>query len=109
MLPPTVRPAVPTDFFALRPMLRGMGFVEDEAALAGRFPCWWRRLLGYAAVHDHGPHLRSGHSHRTAKLDDLYTVPDARKQGVARTLMRARLTPCADRRRRSPSSLKWVR
>jgi len=99
----TVRPARPADFPALRPMLFDMGFVEDEEALAARFPSFCGRedfallvaedstgrLLGYAAVHDYGSHLRSGDSHRTAKLDDLYTVPDARRQGVARTLMRA--------------------
>ena len=99
MTPPTVRPALP----ALRPMLLDMGFVEDEVALEMRFPAFCARedfallvaedtegrLLGYAAVHDYGPHLRSGDSHRTAKLDDLYTIPDARKQGVARLLMRA--------------------
>lgn len=47
------------------------------------------KLLGYAAVHDYGTDLRSGNSHRTAKLDDLYTAPEARRQGVARLLMRA--------------------
>lgn len=99
MTPPTVRPALPADF----PMLLDMGFVEDEVALETRFPAFCARedfallvaedtegrLLGYAAVHDYGPHLRSGNSHRTARLDDLYTVPGARKQGVARLLMRA--------------------
>lgn len=99
----TVRPAVPADFPALRPMLLDMGFVEDEQALARRFPAFCTRedcavlvaedsggrLLGYAAVHDYGPHLRSGDSGRTAKLDDLYTVPEARRQGVARRLMGA--------------------
>lgn len=103
MPPLSVRPATPADFPALRPMLLDMGFVEDEEALARRFPSFCTRddfallvaedetgrLLGYAAVHDYGPHLRSGNSHRTAKLDDLYTVPGARRQGVARTLMRA--------------------
>ncbi|BDP42172.1 aminoglycoside acetyltransferase [Deinococcus aetherius] len=101
MAPLLVRPATPADFPALRPMLLDMGFVEDETALAARFPSFCQRedfallvaedeagrLLGHAAVHDYGPHLRSGNSGRTAKLDDLYTVPDARRQGVARTLM----------------------
>lgn len=103
MPPLTVRPATPADFPALRPMLLDMGFVEDAEALAARFPSFCDRedfallvaqdaggrLLGYAAVHDYGPHLRSGNSGRTAKLDDLYTVPGARRQGVARTLMHA--------------------
>ncbi|GAA5513386.1 hypothetical protein Dcar01_02119 [Deinococcus carri] len=103
MPPLTVRPATPADFPVLRPMLLDMGFVEDAEALAARFPSFCERedfallvaqdaggrLLGYAAVHDYGPHLRSGNSGRTAKLDDLYTVPGARRQGVARTLMHA--------------------
>lgn len=46
-------------------------------------------VVGYALVNDYGAHLRSGDSHRTAKLDDLYTLPPFRKQGVARMLMQA--------------------
>jgi GNAT superfamily N-acetyltransferase len=98
-----VRSAVPADFPALKPMLMDMGFVEDEAALEARFPEFCgdaaRPLLvaesqtgvvtGYAALHDYGPHLRSGDSHRTAKLDDLYTTPGWRRRGVARLLMNA--------------------
>ncbi len=81
-------------------MLLDMGFVDDEGALEERFtafrvhPDWALlgaerdgRLLGYAALQDYGPHLRSGDTHRTAKLHDLYTLPDARRQGVARSLM----------------------
>lgn len=45
--------------------------------------------MGYALVQDYGPHLRSGNAHRTAKLDDLYTLPDFRRRGVARALMDA--------------------
>ncbi|WP_245618996.1 GNAT family N-acetyltransferase [Deinococcus marmoris] len=103
-----VRPAVPTDFPALKPMLLDMGFVEDGAALEARFPSFCgdplRPLLvaetgggeadgggmiGYALLHDYGPHLRSGNSHRTAKLEDLYTAPAWRRRGVARLLMTA--------------------
>lgn len=101
--PFTVRPATPADFPALRPMLLDMGFVEDGEALAERFPSFCQREdyavlvavdgdgvpVGYAVVHDYGPHLRSGNTHRTAKLEDLYTVPQARRQGVARVLMGA--------------------
>lgn len=97
------RPARPDDFAALKPMLLDMGFVEDEAALERRFPAFCAapdrgllvaengggEVVGYALLHDYGPHLRSGDSQRTAKLDDLYTRPDARGRGVARTLMRA--------------------
>ncbi|WP_245872953.1 hypothetical protein [Deinococcus planocerae] len=61
MIAVTVRFATPADFPVLRPMLLDLGFVEDGEG----------RLLGYAAVHDLGPHLRSGNSGRTAKLDDL--------------------------------------
>lgn len=96
-----VRPLVSTDFEQVRPMLLDMGFVEDEGALATRFPAlcthpnWGLlgafedgRLLGYAAAQDYGPHVRSGDSHRTAKLHVLYTAPDCRRRGVARALMR---------------------
>lgn len=97
-----LRKARPEDFPQLKPMLLDMGFVENEAALEQRFPAFCSRpdhlffvaeqggvLLGYALVQDYGTHLRSGNSHRTAKLDDLYTAPDFRRQGVARALMQA--------------------
>ncbi|WP_322618435.1 GNAT family N-acetyltransferase [Deinococcus terrestris] len=38
-------------------------------------------------MQEYGPHLRSGNSHRTAKLNDLYTVARVRRQGVGRALM----------------------
>jgi GNAT superfamily N-acetyltransferase len=100
--PLTVRPLVAADFLQARPMLLGMRFVDDEAALETRFPIFcthpdWallgafggETLLGYAAAQDHGPHLRSGDSHRTAKLHDLYTVPEHRRTGVGRALMQS--------------------
>ncbi len=83
-------------------MLIDMGFVDDQTALEIRFSEFCTRsdwgllgafeaatLLGYAALQDYGPHLRSGNSHRTAKLHDLYTDPQARRRGVGRVLMRA--------------------
>lgn len=83
-------------------MLLDMGFVEDELALEQRFPAFCTSadhvflvaeragtLLGYALVQDYGTDLRSGNSHRTAKLDDLYTLAEYRQQGVARALMQA--------------------
>ena len=84
-------------------MLLDMGFVEDEAALEARFPSFCGHplrpllvaeadggeVIGYALLHDYGPHLRSGESQRTAKLEDLYTAPAWRRRGVARLLMRA--------------------
>jgi GNAT superfamily N-acetyltransferase len=98
----TVRPLTPADFEQVRPMLIDMRFVDDEAALDKRFPVFcthpdWallgafegETLRGYAALQDYGPHLRSGNSHRTAKLHDLYTAPTARRRGVGRTLMQA--------------------
>lgn len=82
-------------------MLLDMGFVDSEEALAERFPSFCGRedapiwvaerqgtLLGYAYAQDYGPHLRPGVTHRTAKLNDLYTLPGARRQGVDRALMR---------------------
>jgi GNAT superfamily N-acetyltransferase len=45
-------------------------------------------LLGYAAAQDDGSYLRSGGSHHTAKLHDLYTASVARGQRAGRTLMR---------------------
>lgn len=100
-----VRPAVPGDFPQLLPMLLDMGFVDSEEALAARFPSFCGRadspvwvaeaagtagpggLLGYAYAQDYGPHLRPGVGHRTAKLNDLYTLPHARGRGVGRALM----------------------
>ncbi|GAA1153199.1 GNAT family N-acetyltransferase [Ornithinicoccus hortensis] len=97
------RLAEPGDLELLLPMLLDMGFVDDEAALRDRFPLFCASvdhpilvavdeggaLLGYAALHDLGQHLRSGNTHRTVKLDDLYTAPAHRRRGVARLLMEA--------------------
>lgn len=95
----TVRPLIPDDFSPALPMLLDMGFLEGEWALAERFPALCTRpdwvilgafddtLLGYAAAQDYGPHIRSGNSHRTAKLHDLYTRPQSRRMGVGRALM----------------------
>lgn len=101
-MPLSVRPTRPADFPALQPMLLDMGFVEDEAALEARFPAFCTdpaygflvaeadsEIVGYALVHDYGTNLRPGDRHRTAKLEDLYTVPAGRRRGVARALMRA--------------------
>jgi GNAT superfamily N-acetyltransferase len=99
-MPFTVRPLTPSDFPQALPMLLDMRFVDDEAALEKRFPTFcthpdWALLgafggevlLGYAAAQDYGPHIRSGNSHLTAKLHDLYTSPDHRRKGVGRVLM----------------------
>ena len=97
-----IRQAQPGDFPQLRPMFLDMGFVDDETRLEARFAQFCASpshrllvaqqpggLVGYALLHDYGVHLRSGDGHRTAKLEDLYTRPDARRQGVARTQMGA--------------------
>lgn len=97
---PTIRPLRPADFSQALPMLLDMSFVDDETALEERFPSFcthpdWAllgafdgdTLLGYAAAQDYGPHIRSGDSHRTAKLHDLYTAPEHRRRGVGRSLM----------------------
>lgn len=91
---------MPADWDQVRPMLIDMGFVDDPVRLAERFPAFcahpdWAllgaerngTLLGYAAAQDYGPHLRSGRQHQTAKLHDLYTLPEHRKHGVGRALM----------------------
>ena len=96
----TIRPLRPADFPQALPMLLDMGFVDDETALKERFPGFctqpdWallgafenETLLGYAAAQDYGSDLRSGDTHRTAKLDDLYTLPEHRRRGVGRSLM----------------------
>ena len=101
-MPSTVRPLTPPDFPQALPMLLDMRFVDDETALEHRFPAFcthpdWallgafegETLLGYAAAQDYGPHLRSGNSHRTAKLHDLYTAPEHRRKGVGRALMQS--------------------
>jgi GNAT superfamily N-acetyltransferase len=99
-----IRPAQPADFDQLKPMFLDMGFVDDESGLAHRFAASCHAdhygvlvadveeggqhiVAGYAFLHDYGSHLRSGDTHRTAKLDDLYTLPRFRRRGVARRLM----------------------
>ncbi|MEU8262519.1 GNAT family N-acetyltransferase [Micromonospora sp. NPDC048999] len=98
-----VRELTPGDWPRLWPMLRDMG-VGDEPAEAHRErflrlladPRWALLgatdadgLTGYAAAQDHGPHLRSGDAHRTARLHDLYVRPNRRRHGVGRALLAA--------------------
>ncbi|SCG60541.1 GNAT family N-acetyltransferase [Micromonospora halophytica] len=99
----TVRALTAADWPALWPMLRDMG-VNDQPPEAQRDrylllladPRWAilgaeadGELLGYAAAQDHGPHLRAGDDHRTARLHDLYVSPHRRRGGVGRTLLAA--------------------
>lgn len=89
------------DWPQLWPFLLEMGTTGDEIDVRDRFaaliadPRWLllgaaspaSTLLGYAAAQDHGPHLRHGDLHRTARLHDLFVSRDARRQGVGRALM----------------------
>src|SRR5207248_11475500 len=45
------------------------------------------RLVGYGWAQDYGPHLRSGAS--TARLHDLFAVPDCRRRGIGAALFTA--------------------
>lgn len=58
---------------------------DDRWTLLGAFHS--RSLIGYAAAQDHGPHLRTGDAHRTARLHDLYVTPPARQCGVGTALL----------------------
>lgn len=42
------------------------------------------RAVGYAWVHDYGPHIRVGH--RTARLNDLFVAEEWRRCGAGRRL-----------------------
>lgn len=97
-----IRPACVADSEQLVPMLVDMGFVDDESALMLRLASFCNsathrilvaehdgEILGYAVARDFGTHLRSGDEHRTVKLDDLYTLPGARRRGVGRALVEA--------------------
>ncbi|MEV0427317.1 GNAT family N-acetyltransferase [Micromonospora sp. NPDC050495] len=99
----SVRVLTAADWPALWPMLRDMGVGDEPAevhrerlghlladsrwALLGAVTAG--RLAGYAAAQDLGPHLRSGDTHRTARLHDLYVDPRRRRHGVGRALFEA--------------------
>ncbi|MEV5764443.1 GNAT family N-acetyltransferase [Micromonospora sp. NPDC052213] len=96
-----IRSLIADDWPRLWPMLKDMGVNgEHPDAQRERYvqlvadPRWVilgadadGELAGYAAVQDHGPHLRSGDDHRVARLHDLYVRPDLRLGGVGRALM----------------------
>ncbi|HEY8456283.1 MAG TPA: GNAT family N-acetyltransferase [Actinopolymorphaceae bacterium] len=101
-MPPTIREVTSDDWPSFWPLLSGMGTDDDEPVARQRFdellrdPRWTilvadegGRLIGYAALQDYGPHLRTGNLHRLARLHDLYVHPDSRRQGVGRVLMEA--------------------
>lgn len=97
-----VRALTNGDWRSLWPFLEAMGTASTQADAKKRFSSLllddrWLLLgsagthtpdlVGYAAVQDYGPHLRSGNLHRTARLHDLFVQPEARRQGIGRALM----------------------
>lgn len=102
-----VRAARPEDWEALLPLLQAMGSQADERAQyrvahVTAAPDHYLpvvlvrdRLCGYGWVQDYGPHLRSGE--RTARLHDLYVLPDQRRRGLGTALFQA-VTAWAERR-----------
>jgi GNAT superfamily N-acetyltransferase len=96
-----VRNALPDDFQSALPLLVGMGQAEKDCErVRARFLELATRqdhgslvaetggsLVGYAWVHEYGPHLRSGK--RTARLDDLYVAEESRNDGAGRALFEA--------------------
>jgi GNAT superfamily N-acetyltransferase len=94
-----IRPATPNDWEAILPLLRAMGSQHDARARRrfARFahhndhylPVAFagEQLAGYGWVQDYGPHLRSGE--HTARLHDLFVVPDRRREGIGAALFTA--------------------
>lgn len=58
------------------------------------------KVVGYAWVHDYGPHIRVGH--RTARMNDLFVDDNYRRQGVGRELFFAVRSWCESR------SVRWL-
>jgi GNAT superfamily N-acetyltransferase len=101
-----IRPMEESDAAALWEVVAGMadsrdGFVQRVAQkrlLTDHFipvAVVGEKLVGYAWVHDYGPHVRTGHS--TARFNDLIVDPAWRKQGVGRHLFEAVKQWCAAR------------
>ena len=95
-----VRRGEQKDWPLLWPLLQQMGFTYDEE----NSRCGVLRvlqlpdhcllvadnndnLLGYAWAQNYGPHIRSGRM--TARLDDLFVLPDQRRKGVGAALFAA--------------------
>ena len=96
-----IRALTAADWSEFWPMLHDMGTDDDESTARKRYlelltdPRWGlltaeaeRRLVGYVAVQDYGPHLRIGSLHRIARMHDLYVRPEHRLRGIGRELMR---------------------
>jgi len=60
------------------------------------------RAIGYAWVHDYGPHIRVGH--RTARMNDLFVAEACRGNGAGRALVKAVIEWCE---RRGVRWLQW--
>jgi GNAT superfamily N-acetyltransferase len=96
------RPARPEDWDEILPLLEGMEGVDirSDATARQRFehivqsPDHYlpvavdgEHLVGYGWVQDYGPHLRTGA--RTARLHDLFVVPERRRRGIGLALFLA--------------------
>ncbi len=95
----TIRPAVPTDTEQLVDLLKAFGSVH-EPELNDRISTVIDKndsflivaendgkLTGYVWVQSYGRHLRSGHI--TARLNDLFVLPEFRNQNIGRQLFEA--------------------
>src|ERR1700676_7001 len=96
----SIRPAIPTDWPSLFPLLSQMGHLDSEQAAKSRFEHVLQRpdqylpvallgttIVGYAWVQNYGAHLRSGSS--TARLHDLFVLPNYRKLSIGTILFQS--------------------
>jgi len=60
------------------------------------------KVVGYAWVHDYGPHIRVGH--RKARLNDLYVLEEYQRQGIGKKLFLSVRDWCE---RRNVKWLEW--
>ena len=93
----SIRPAILADWPSLFPLLSHMGYLDSEQSAKSRFEQLLPRsdhylpiallgtsLVGYAWVQNYGAHLRSGSS--TARLHDLFVLPNYRKLSIGTLL-----------------------
>jgi GNAT superfamily N-acetyltransferase len=97
------RKAAVTDWEQLYRLLEHMGLVRDREKSRALFENYVSRahhciiiaennqdLLGYAWAQSYGAHLRT--SDVTARLNDLFILPDYRKKGIAKGLLESVIT-----------------
>lgn len=109
-----IRQATTADFLRILPLLEGFGRLEPDGAQE-RFESIVQLpdravfvaeiedgLVGYAFVQGYGPRLRSGEE--SARLHDLFTLPEYRNRGIARALLEAVKNWC---RARGSRYLEW--